>query len=470
MQRMRVNEIEVGQHFGQNLFLASGQKLLGPGIAITVRHLRAIQRSGEACIWLADHVGELVEAGIVAPYDKSSLRLGQRSSRAVLTRGGRVLLEPGQEVEQHHLDALDEVDGEVYQVRGESSPQARRERILLADALLEDLEQQAASLPLRVKAQADMDWFQPAASGPGTGADAWFTPEELSELRNDRVESLRTLFARIEAGVNMPVTVFDPILDDLMDRLTQHPTRFTQLALLCPRREDYLPDHAYTVCVLAMAVAAAMQWPRADVRRLGLAALVADLGMLLVPERIRAGACELTDVDRARVRRHPVFTLAIVQPVAEMPALVQLAAVQHQERENGSGYPVGRRKDAICDYARVLAVADTFAAGTEPRHYRRRKLPYTVMEETLHGASGMTLWAPAVRGLVKAAGLFPVGSYVKLSSGDSAHVIEANPRQIDRPVVQLLDADGEPRGKPINLAQLSKQQLAVVRPLASVMG
>jgi HD-GYP domain-containing protein (c-di-GMP phosphodiesterase class II) len=266
------------------------------------------------------------------------------------------------------------------------------------------------------------------------------------------------------------VDQLDPVLSDLLDRLGRHPTRFTQLALLCPRREDYLPDHAYTVAVLAMAIAHQLHWPDDEIRQLGQAGLLFDLGMLLVPERIRTGACQLTDVDRARVRRHPIFTLTMLEVVGDTPIMVRLAALQHQERENGSGYPQGKRREGICDLARVLAVADSFAAATEPRHYRRPKLPYIAMEETLRAASLLVLWKPAVRALVQAAGLFPVGSYLKLSDGRNASVIAANAKQVDRPTVQPLHGDGRPKGDAIDLAAVPADEVAIVRPLATATG
>src|SRR5690606_28994567 len=161
-----------------------------------------------------------------------------------------------------------------------------------------------------------------------------------------------------------------------------------------------------------------------------------DLGMLLVPERIRTGAQQLTEIDRGRVQRHPVFTLAMLEMVEGVPLIVRVASYQHHERENGSGYPRGARREQGCAYARVLAVADSFAAATEPRSYRKPKLPYIAMEETLRSTATMVFWKPASRALVQAAGLFPVGSYVKLSDSSNAHVIAANAKALDRPTVQ----------------------------------
>jgi HD-GYP domain-containing protein (c-di-GMP phosphodiesterase class II) len=425
--------------------------------------VQALQRCGENEVFAAKDLDELVEAGVVQSFDRSQLQVGKRSDRGVMTKAGRIVLEPGQEVEAHHLDAL-AAGGEAYSTDGAMASHERRERILLADTLVEELMQEIKFLELRVEPSSDQSWIKPQPS------ETWPGLEKLTELRASDVDRLRICYAHIEAGMNVSVNEFKEIVSGLLDRLAGYSTRFTQLALLCPRRQDYLPDHAYTVTVLAMAIGQQLKWSRHDIAQLGLAGLVFDLGMLLVPERIRTGACELTDIDRSRVQRHSIFSLAMLQEIQTVEPVIQLTALQHHERENGSGYPRGIRRDATCDYARVLAVADSFAATTEPRHYRRPKLPYVAMEETLRSTSAMTLWKPAVKALLQAAGLFPVGSYVKLSDGSNAHVLASNPTRLDRPLVQLVDIDGGPKGEPVDLAQIPNDTLSVTRPIASATG
>jgi HD-GYP domain-containing protein (c-di-GMP phosphodiesterase class II) len=462
IERVRISTITLGQTFPSSLFSISGQKLLNAGVSITQHHLDAMRRCGEFEAYVAESVDELVEQNVVDRIDGSKLKIGQTARGGVLSSAGQVLVEPGQKIEQHHLEAV-EAGGKAYSSR-EGAQTQRRERVLLSDALVGELEQQAKSLEVRVFPEEKCDWIKPADSA------LWPQRAALLELRSRCVETLRQLMARVEAGVVVPVEKFQVVADELVEKLSEHPTRFTQLALLCPRREDYLPDHAFTVAVLAMATAANLKWSREHVRMIGLGGFLFDLGMLLVPERIRTGASQLSDIDRSRVHRHPIFTLAMMQSVQTVPPLIRLAALQHQERENGAGYPKGLRKDAVCDYARVLAVADTYAAITEPRTYRHPKLPYVAMEETLRAASTMVLWKPAVRALIQAAGLFPVGSYIKLSDGRNAHVIASNPLALNRPTVQPLAVDGSPNGELVDLSKIDTAELNVVRSIASAVG
>lgn len=459
MHKIRVSHIRAGQSFDQALFLPSGQKLIGAHVPLNERHVEALRRCGSTELCLAASVEELLAHGEVQ-RSESQITVGQKADRDILSATGNVVVEAGETVEEHHIDALEAGGGSF-----EADPAAdRRERILMADALVEELEAKIPELTMRVPPATENTWVQPAS------ADTWPSPDQLAHFRHEQVQRIRQLYAKAEAGVGGSVDEIEPVVDALLDRLARHPTRFTQLALMCQGREDYLPDHAFTATVLAMSIALNLRWSRSDVKAIGLAGLVYDLGMLLVAERIRIGACELTDIDRGRVQRHPIFSVSLIQTIRGVPPVIQLAALQHHERENGSGYPRGRRKNAICDYARVLAVADAYAARTEPRHYRKPKLPYVSMEETLRGASTLTKWPPAVKALVQSAGLFPVGSFVKLSTGENAQVVQAHTQQLDRPVVRLLDHEGNDTPKVVDLSEVSKQSLAVVRAVATAKG
>lgn len=469
MDRLRISKLTPGTKLEQALFSSTGQKLLNAGVVMSARHIQALSRCGESEVFAAESLDELVEAGVVADFDSSQLQVGKKSHKGVMSKTGQVVLEPGQEIEEHHMDAL-AAGGKAYASREEDesshglSGSERRERILLADTLVEDLLSQVEFLELRVKPSSDQSWINPREDG------SWPQQEELIQIRAEAVDELRICYAHIEAGMPVAVADLEKIVDGLLDRLSQYPTRFAQLALLCPRRQDYLPDHAYTVTVLAMAIGQQLKWSRKDIRMVGLAGLLFDLGMLLVPERIRTGACELTDIDRSRVQRHSIFSLSMLQVIDTVDPMILLTALQHHERENGSGYPRAARRESVCDYARVIAVADCYAATTEPRHYRRPKLPYVAMEETLRSTTAMIFWKPAVKALLQAAGLFPVGSYVKMSDGSNAHVLASNPGRLDRPIVQILDIDGTSKGGPTDLSKVKPETLSVARPIASATG
>ncbi len=434
MKWLRVTSIREGDCYPQAVFLPRGQKVIPPNTPITARHIRILLRQSAAQVVLADSADEVAAAA-------------QPVSPTV---------EPPATV----TEPLAPQDIPAPDPQGERA-RLRKQRMARADDLIEQLRDRAAQVTPHFPPEQVEIWDRrPEADCP------WLQGEQLAFFREKHVDALRDLYAAVEAGQDVHVDAFAHIIDALWPLLLHHRARFTQLALLVERRDDYLPDHAMCVAVLAMATAAQLTWSEAHVRQAGLAALTCDMGMLLIPQRIRIGGEQLSDIDRGRVQRHTVYSVAMLDAIQGVADVIRLAAWQHHERENGSGYPQSLRGEAICDLARVIAVADVFAALTSPRHYRRNRLPYVAMEQMVRSAAAGQFYKPATRALVQAAGLFPVGSYVKLSDDRIARVLAANANHLDRPVVQPINDAGEATGPATDLSGMPANALAVVRPVA----
>ena len=454
MKRVRISDVQPGRRFARALFSPDGQRLLNADSEITARRLEALRQLGHAEVMEAEDLEELAAAGLVGRFNGSDLSVGGSTDQPVISQKGQVVIESNEPVERHQIDALQAVD-QAYVPARRAAPLA--ERIIMSDTVADELQELAVDLERRVAPDPEH------GSSGAAEAVSWPSPTELEGIRQEAVQCLHHAYAQMQSGLDVDADRLRSIASYLADLARCHPTRFVQLALLAPRRGDYLPDHAYTTAVLATAVADQLRWPRQAVEQAGLAGLVFDVGMLLIPERIRRSGTGLGPADRSRMEHHPIDSVALIQSTLPIAPIVQLAALQHHERESGLGYPHRDRRGQICDLARVLAVADTFAAATEPRPYRPSKLPYLAMEETLRSSSTEALWSPAVRGLLQAVGLFPVGSFVKLSSGQIAQVTEASPRQTDRPTVQPLAVASEATRAPLNLALPEHQDLVVVR-------
>ncbi len=460
MKQINVFGIQEGARFEMALFLPSGQKLLNAGVVINARHLGVLQNLSDTELYLATSVNELVEAGVVRGIDRQQLRAGQRATQDVLGAGGQIVLEQGQEIEAHHIEAMANGAFAGAPQTEADITRRRRDRMMLADASVEQLERDASTLVLRVVPASQTIW----ANRPAAPAAPWESIEPLLQDRAAFVEQVRQWLSRLEAGLPVTLESVQQLVGSMYDLLLNQPQRFPQLALLCPHATSYLADHSFCVAVLAMATAAHMNWPAADVKRIGTIALLYDIGMVLVPDRIRTGGCSLTDIDRQRIQRHPAYSLTLIEQVTGIDPILKLAAYQHHERETGVGYPVGVRADRICDYAKILAITDVFAAATGPRAYQATKLPYVAMEEIIRSAAAGIFDKLATRALVKAAGLFPIGSYVLLSTRQIAHVLAANPAKLDRPLIRLHTEDGQPTEQCIDLAIIPADKISIVRP------
>jgi response regulator RpfG family c-di-GMP phosphodiesterase len=132
-----------------------------------------------------------------------------------------------------------------------------------------------------------------------------------------------------------------------------------------------LADNAEAVRDLSVAIAEQLHLDRSDVDALRSAVLVYDIGMLSVPERVRAAPSALPTRWRSIVNSH-VDAGAAILGGATRPLLREAAALAryHHERFDGNGYPEGLAGSEIPIFARIVALADTYVALTSERPHR----------------------------------------------------------------------------------------------------
>jgi HD-GYP domain-containing protein (c-di-GMP phosphodiesterase class II) len=99
------------------------------------------------------------------------------------------------------------------------------------------------------------------------------------------------------------------------------------------------------------------------------AAELMDIGMLKFGDNFRMDSPELGPREREMVRRHPIFSVEILQTVRSNWEILPLVR-HHHEWWNGMGYPDGLKGEAIPLGARILCLADAFVAMVSPRAFR----------------------------------------------------------------------------------------------------
>jgi two-component system cell cycle response regulator len=144
-------------------------------------------------------------------------------------------------------------------------------------------------------------------------------------------------------------------------------------------RDPHLGAQAEAV-ELAVATARRLGLAPDEIERVGHATELRDVGKVAVPDAILAKPGQLREEEWAFVRRHPVIGARIL---GGAPALERVAALvrSSHERWDGTGYPDGLAADAIPLGARIVAVADAFAAMTAQRPYRPARSAGEAMAE-----------------------------------------------------------------------------------------
>ena len=144
---------------------------------------------------------------------------------------------------------------------------------------------------------------------------------------------------------------------------------FLQLSVTSDRFERYNRSHAARIAAIADAIASAFQLARHDRGSLRAAALLHDLGEVAMERDYIQRSGILSDEERIDLARHPVIGEREASRVGADRA-AQLLVRWHHEWFNGSGYPDALRRDEIPLAARILRVADSYAALTDTRPFR----------------------------------------------------------------------------------------------------
>lgn len=141
------------------------------------------------------------------------------------------------------------------------------------------------------------------------------------------------------------------------------------MARAMAKRDPYTAGHQERVAELSGALAGELGLDREQVRGVRMGAGIHDIGKIYVPSEILNRPGRLSDPEMALIRTHCEVGYDIIQHV-EFPWPVGDMVLQHHERLDGSGYPRGLEREAICLEARILAVADVVEAMASYRPYR----------------------------------------------------------------------------------------------------
>lgn len=141
------------------------------------------------------------------------------------------------------------------------------------------------------------------------------------------------------------------------------------LAAAIDAKDEYTHGHSFRVAKYALTIGQRLQIDSKKLNDLEIAAYMHDLGKIGISEAILGKPGKLTVEEYSEIKRHPEFTDKILQPI-QLPAFIVDAAVQHHERLDGTGYPLGLTGTKISFFARIIAVADVFDALTSKRPYR----------------------------------------------------------------------------------------------------
>ena len=136
--------------------------------------------------------------------------------------------------------------------------------------------------------------------------------------------------------------------------------------------DSYTFDHSVNVAVLSILMGNSLNYNKSNLIKLGIGAILHDIGKTLIPEGILTKKEKLTDNEFDIIKKHPRLGYDYlkgnnnISPVSKNPILY------HHERMDGNGYPKKLPGNELHDFAKIVGITDVFDALTSDRVYRNR--------------------------------------------------------------------------------------------------
>ncbi|SDN95802.1 HD-GYP domain-containing protein [Alkalicoccus daliensis] len=200
-------------------------------------------------------------------------------------------------------------------------------------------------------------------------------------------------------------------------------------------KKNYIYYHAVAVSIYSAMLAKKLGYSNADVIQTGLAGLLADAGMARLSFDSFNKKGSLNKDEYEEMKKHPVVSYRMLEEVPGFNKKAMLGVLQHHERQDGSGYPLGVVSGKLHPFARIITIADVFHAMTAERVYREKQSPYRVIELLQIEEYGKLDKKMVNEFIDMVLDLYP-GQQVRLNNGVTAEVMEIESSNLTRPVLQ----------------------------------
>ena len=250
----------------------------------------------------------------------------------------------------------------------------------------------------------------------------------------------KEMFEALALDHEIDLTKIHEALDGMVESIERNPDALLWLAKL-KQTDDYSYNHAMSVSITLMALANFMSLPKKQVKDLGLAGLLQDIGKAKIPTELLHKHDKITHDEFEVLKKHVEHALALLEATENISSTVILTVSQHHERIDGSGYPYKLSGNQISLTGQMAGLIDTYCALTTNKVYAKGVYNQIALEE-IHSLRGFKFNGVLIDQLVQFLGMYPVSSLVDLNSGEVGVVIQQNSvRRLLPRIMILLNPD-----------------------------
>ena len=267
------------------------------------------------------------------------------------------------------------------------------------------------------------------------------SPIEAAELvRSQTIMAVESIFEGVKTGEVIDQPKLQQTVQSLLDQVLSQGEAMVEAILLQNLQafDKSLYGHVVDVAILSVMVGLQLGFEKDALQTLALGGLLHDVGHVRIPRNVLRRRYHLIGEEQALFERHVELGLSILACCPTIPSEVHRVVAEHHERQDGSGYPQCLDPAAISPLSDVVGLIDQFDVlvsqwGPPP------SAPTALAVRQLYQDAKLGKFRTVgVEALIRCLGVYPIGSFVALSTGERAVVLKTNAHERLKPMVKII--------------------------------
>lgn len=263
-------------------------------------------------------------------------------------------------------------------------------------------------------------------------------------LYSEALAHVKNFVADVRKGTDIDYRKATPLVENFIESVFRNENAAVTLFKL-RGFDEYTYTHSINVSLLAVLLGKHLGLDKPTLLKLGLAGMYHDVGKARIPEAVLNKPGKLTETEFQVMKSHPLEGYKIMVNQPDLDPEILRAVVEHHERFDGTGYPRALTGEQIGRFSRIISVVDVYDALTSKRVYKDAMAPAKALG-MMYQWRDKDFPPSAIESFIRCIGVFPVGSFVKLSGGEFGIVACINPLKPTKPEIKvILDAKMRPQ-------------------------
>ncbi len=288
---------------------------------------------------------------------------------------------------------------------------------------------------INVEADAELGALPPDI--PDADQNTSLTNELLraTKVKQEAIRVISTIMEEARLGKLINVGHIEQVVENIV--LSALSNKDALLGLMRLRKLDkYTFEHAVSVSILLVAFGESLALSKEELMQVGMGGLLMDIGKSMTPPSIITKPGKLSKDEFAVMRKHVAYSQEILEKMQNASEIVMNIVIEHHERMDGTGYPMGKMGDDISFHGQMAAIVDVYDALTVDRVYCLGISPNAALKKLI--VSKEKFNQEFVQKFIHCIGIYPIGSLVALSNGLFAVVIESGKQGLLHPIIRVI--------------------------------